>query len=196
MKWVRFARRVSAVLWPYARPYVPAYDPLVRRRVRGAARRLVTLDRWPGKEATSKDAAQLSVLRSLDLQRLTRTSSRLKQHEAAALLARASVETTIVGIWCMCDGSGVEAMQSDNAYSVERLMLPLLGSIFLPPDAVKTAVGKLGTPRRFFIGVPLESIKRADGPRAAQRPYDIYYGPLSSFFARGTGMSLMRHTKW
>lgn len=196
MKWLRFVRVVGSVIWPFAHPFVPSYDPLSRRRVRQAARGLVTLTRWPGKEATSKEAAQLALLRSLELQRLTRNSSRLRQHEAAALLARSAVETTIIGIWCICDDNAIKALSKDNAYSLERLMLPLLSSMFLPPDAVKTAVAKLDVPHRFFIKTPLEAIEKNQGSPVAQSLYEVYYGHLSSFFGHGTGLSLLRHTAW
>lgn len=194
MKRFRFAKQLGEVLWPFARPYVPSYDPRRRKEVREAARRLVTLDRWPGLDATSKEVAQLAVLRLLDLQRLTRASARLRQHEAAAMLSRASVETTIVGIWCMCDENAVKAMQSDNAASVKRMLLPLIGSVLLPPpDAVNTLVAKLGVPKRFVLTRPLGAIKRTGGTPAAQQLYDTYWAALSSNFAHGTGVSLLRH---
>jgi hypothetical protein len=139
---------------------------------------------------------QLAILRSLDLQRLTRASTRLRQHEAASLLARASIETAIVGMWAMCDDSAIKVLSKDNAYSVEKLMMPLVGSLFLPPDAIKTAVAKFGTPHRFFIRTPLNAIKEAKGSPAAQSLYDIYYAHLSAFFGHGTGPSLMRHVGW
>jgi hypothetical protein len=196
VKWPTFVKRVASVLWPFAHPYVPSYDPLARRRVRAAADALVTLKCWPGKEATSKEAAQLAVRRSLDLQRLTRTSSRLRQFEAASLLARSSLETTIIGIWCVVDESAIQAMQRENAYSFERMMTPLVGSMFLPPGAIKTAVGKLGTPAPFTLKKPLKAIKKAESPSAAQGLYDTYYSPLSAFFGHGRGVALLRHVRW
>lgn len=164
--------------------------------MRRAARALVTLDRWAGKEATSNEAAQLAILRSLDLQRLTRASARLRQYEAAALLARASIEMAIVGMWAICDDNAIKVLSKDNAYSVEKLVMPLVGSLFLPPDAIKNAVAKFDTPHRFFIGTPLNAIKEAKGSPAAQSLYEMYYGHLSAFFGHGTGLSLMRHVGW
>lgn len=60
---------------------------------------LATRDLWPQDEAavTALDFAQLALLRLLRLQRETRRAVRTRQREAAALLARTSMETCILG---------------------------------------------------------------------------------------------------
>jgi hypothetical protein len=83
-------------VWPCIRIAIfgmmPCPDLLARRRVQRRARAFVTVKTWPEDQATSKDAAQLAMLRLLSLQRQTRRGVRTRQREASAMLAPASVE--------------------------------------------------------------------------------------------------------
>jgi hypothetical protein len=101
--------------WPHVRPivvgFLPVPDPVARHRVRRAAWRLVTFSSWPDMAATSADAAQLAMLRALDLQKKTRRSAMLRQGEAATMLARSSVEALFSGCTaCVGPGNGVWSM--------------------------------------------------------------------------------------
>jgi hypothetical protein len=92
-------------VWPHLRPFVVGFlrisDPIARYRARRAARRLVTMSKWPDMAATSGDAAQLAMLRALDLQKKTRRAAKLWQGEAAAMLARSLVEALFLGLYCL-----------------------------------------------------------------------------------------------
>jgi hypothetical protein len=79
--------------WPYP-------DLIGRSRMRHGARKLVQLRTWPDMAATSDQAAQLALLRLLWLQRQTRCAVRGRHREAAAMLARASLETLLLGLYC------------------------------------------------------------------------------------------------
>ena len=71
------------------------YPDLPRRiRMRRRAFRLVTCTPWPGDDATGDDAAQLALLRLLWLQKRVRRAVRMRRGDEAALLARASLETS------------------------------------------------------------------------------------------------------
>jgi hypothetical protein len=65
--------------------------------------RLVAREPWPQDEATATglDFAQFAMLRLLFLQRDTRRAVRTRQREATGLLARTSMETCILGLWCL-----------------------------------------------------------------------------------------------
>jgi hypothetical protein len=97
----RLWSRLSPVAWAVLRTLLPRPDLIQRRRVRSAARNLVTCSPWPGEDATGTDAAQLAVLRLLWLQRQVRRAVRGRHREASVMLARASVETCILGLYCL-----------------------------------------------------------------------------------------------
>jgi hypothetical protein len=77
---------------------LPVPDLMTRIRIRRTAGRLATCDPWPGMAATGLDAAELALLRVLWLQRQTRRAVRSRQPEAAVMLARVTIETTITGL--------------------------------------------------------------------------------------------------
>src|SRR5437867_5714754 len=85
------------------RGVLPYPDPARRARVRRHARNLATRDPLPQDETamTGLDYARLALLRTLSLQHETRRAVRTRQREAAALLARTSMETCILGLWCL-----------------------------------------------------------------------------------------------
>ena len=191
---VGLAKRFIQVVWPLMRPYVPCYDPFERRRVRRAARTLVTLRRWPGDEATSRDAAQLALLHLLELQHRVRVSSVLRQYEAAALLARTAIDTCIVGIWCLVEPGAVQRLNADAARSLTNLLVPFAKSMLLPADAIRIAVAQIGEPKGLRSPQQqLDEIQKANGPPGARILYELWYRPLSAFFAHGTGGALLRH---
>ena len=76
----------------FLRGALPYPDLVARWRVRRRAAKLITLDQWPGEGATGMDAAQLSLLRMLWLQRLTRSAVGERRFDDAALLARAGLD--------------------------------------------------------------------------------------------------------
>ncbi len=59
------------------------------------------------------DAAQLALLRLLWLQRLTRNSVSMRRDEDAVLLARAAIETCIVGLYCVYSGHAIAQLPAD-----------------------------------------------------------------------------------
>jgi hypothetical protein len=127
------------------RSMLPCPDPLRRRRIRQAARGLVTCTRWPGDNATPEDIAQLALLRLLWLQRQTRRAGRWRQVEATALLARACIETCLAGLYWLYGDDQVEKMGGNNAKSFRRLMSYIADGDPISPTLVKEVAATFGT---------------------------------------------------
>lgn len=183
----------AVVLGPVLKATLPYPDLRRRRQIRREARRLVTRDPWPGNDATRVQLAQLALIRALWLQRETRRAAR--HGEAAALLARAALETCFVGLYCLYADDPLTAMQGGNARAMRR-MLANLGHGDIITDDVLTAMeaeiggnGKLPDMRK-----TAEAIAKA--LKGAPFPINLYwrmYVPLSEFFVHANGISLLRH---
>ena len=119
-------------VWRQARPFLlgtlPVVDLPSRYRVRRLAVSLVECDPWPGMAATGEDAAQLAILRLRRLQRETRCAVRGRHAEAATLLARASIETLITGLYCLHEQDAVARLQAETNIMITNIM------ITTPPD--------------------------------------------------------------
>jgi hypothetical protein len=191
-RWTRAAR---VVIWPLVRPFLPAYDPGRRRRCRRLAGQLVTLEIWPGMEATSKEAAQMALLRVLDLQRQVRWATRLRQRDGPALLARTAIDACITGIFCLFVPDAVGRLNADNAQSFRSMLGYLKESGLITPETIAAAVSAIGEPRRLTsLNKLLEEVVEQGGPPEAKQLYERVYIPASSLFAHGSGLALLRHT--
>ena len=176
------------------RPYLPVYDPIRRHRVHRAARILINLKAWPGLEATSHDAAQLALLRLIDLEKQTRRSSRLHQHESAVLLARTSIDTCITGMFCLFVPDAIKRMRADNARSFGNMTAYLVNLGALSEQANADAVSLVGSPHRIeALDKLLEEIQSAGGPSGGKQLYERVYRPVSTLFAHGGGLAILRH---
>ncbi len=170
--------------------------PDVRRRwlIRHAALRLVTCKRWPGDAATGMDAAQLALLRLTWLQELTRNAVSERRSDDAVLLARAALETCIIGLYCVYSGDAIANMSAANYRAAGRTVSYLSDGSLGSLAAIDTAVEALGQ-----VGPDLDIrdlalwLEREYGLAAATRLYHAYYVPLSHLFARPYAFALMRH---
>lgn len=154
------------IVWQYLRGCLPYPDLLRRGRVRRGAGKLVTCKQWPGDQATGMDAAQLALLRLLHLQQLTRTAVSERRAEDAALLARASIETAIVGLYCLHSGDAIA-------------------------DLSAAALGELGPDLN--VRDLARWLEREQELVQADTLYHSYYLPLSQMFSRSYAFALMRH---
>lgn len=136
---------VTSIAGLLLRSTLPYHDPLRRRRIRQAARDLITCERWPGDDATPEDVAQLALLRLLWLQRQTRMAGRLRQTEATALLVRACIETCLAGLYWLYGDGQVERMGSNNAKSFRRLMSYIADGDPISPTLVNDVAATFGT---------------------------------------------------
>jgi len=103
-----------------------------------AAHMLVGSEPWPGNDATSIQIAQLAMLRLLWLQRATRRAAWLRQCEAAALLARAAVETCISSLYWLQTEDATARLTGDNAKSLQKMLKAEFGSTPLTPEIIES----------------------------------------------------------
>jgi hypothetical protein len=187
---------VAAVSRQYLRGVLPYPDLLRRRRIRRAALRLVTCEEWPGADATGTDAAQLALLRLLWLQRLTRNAVSERRAEEAALLARAALETCIVGLYCVHSGDSIAYLSAANYRTAGQAVSYLSDGDLRSRDAVVGAVDALGE-----LGPDLDIrdlalwLDREHELAVAASLYYTYYVPLSHLFSHAYAFALMRHVR-
>ncbi len=184
---------VVAVSWQLLRAVLPYPDLRRRGRVNRRAYKLVTCRHWPGDEATGTDAAQRALLRLLWLQRLTHNSVTMRRDDDAVLLARAAIETCIVGLYCVHSGDAI-AHLSAPSYGGSGPVPYLINADLGSRAAIDSAVLALGE-----IGPDLNVrdlalwLEREHGLVLATGLYHRYYVPLSHLFANAYAFSLMRH---
>jgi len=158
------------------------------------AHRLVTCASWPGEEATADEVTQLALLRLLWLQREVHNCAETRHREAAALLARSSVETCLVGLYCLHVPGAVERMRGTNARSLDRIFAFMAGEDFFLGTFFDAVVSSLGGPEVLPTAREMaEKVSQLTEHSIAVDLYRRIYVPLSSFFAHGTGIALLRH---
>jgi hypothetical protein len=182
------------MVWQYVRGALPYPDLLRRSRMRRGAGRLITCKRWPGADATGTDAAQLALLRLLYLQQLTRSAVIERRSDDAAMLARAAIETVIVGLYCLHSGDAIADLSTTNYRPSEHAGSYLSDAGLRTQEAVSgavTALGELGPDLKVRdLALWLER-ERELGQAATL--YHVYYVPLSHLFSRAYAFSLIRH---
>jgi hypothetical protein len=179
--------------WALLAPFLPYADPRRRRQARRAARRLTDRASWPGDDATPAQVAGLALLRLLWLQREAHRCSR-RQAEASALVARASIETCITGLyWLHCEDH-IGRARSQNARSFRRLMSPLADGDPIAPGLIDDVAATIGTgPQPPDLRAMAELVAERSDRAVALDLYRRLYVPLSTCVAHPTGMALLRH---
>ena len=187
---------LKGLVWPVARGALPCPDLMRRLRVRRAAKALVTCRTWPEDDTTTGlHAAQLAMLRVLWLQRETRRLTRGRHREAAVLMSRSALETSILGVYCLFAEDPVSRLKADNLRTGFEAIVELLSDV-VPRDILKEAITKLGTPNR-SIGVRdmathIDGKLRTDG---TSKLYNLVYAPASSYFIHANAGTLGRHIR-
>src|SRR5712692_511264 len=194
--------RVWQRVMPYVRIVVlavlPVPDLISRCRVRRAAGNLVRCDPWPGMAATGPDAAQLAIHRLLYPQRQTRRAVRSRQAEAATMLARASIEALITGLYCLHEPNAVAQLQGENIRLLPLLLEYLSDAEVIPAGVLAECISRLdlGTPARGpSIGEMARRVDEATGGSTAISLYKRFYRPTSSFAVHAGAQSLLRHVR-
>lgn len=199
-------RRAAALLWlirrlwPYARPLIlgllPCPDLLARHQTRRTARHLVTLRTWPGMDATSKQAAQLAMLRLLWLQRQTRRAVRGRHREAAIMLARSCVETLLLGLYCLHEPRAVSQLHSSNVKALIDALAYVEHLDIVPADVIRQSAERLGKPSPApKVWRMVKTVDSANANVAARDVYSRLYVPLSHFTVHAGGGTLIRHVR-
>jgi hypothetical protein len=186
----------ASIAWLLLRSSLPYPDPLRRRRIRKAARSLITRTQWPGDNATPEDVADLALLRLLWLQRQARRASRVRQIEATALLARACIETCIAGLFWLYADDPIARMHGNNARSFRRMMAYIADDDLISPGLVEDVANSFGgrtdLPRLLDMA---EIVAAKTEESFATDVYFRLYVPLSTLFAHPSGLALLRHVK-
>ena len=190
-------RRAAPYLRAAVRGIMPCPDWVSRYRTRRAARRLVTLRTWQEMEATSAEAAQLAMLRLLWLQRQTRRAVRGRHREAAAMLARASVEMLFLGMYCLRVPEAVSQLNAGNLKALGDGFAYIEETGIVPEQVVRDCVARLGKPSRRHLDVwaMVKAIDEANGNSQARSIYRRLYIPLSNFTVHASGGTLLRHVR-
>jgi hypothetical protein len=190
-------------LWPFVRAFalaaLPVPDLISRYRVRRLAARLVPREPWPGMDATGLDAAKLAVLRLRSLQRDTRRAVRSRQHEASTMLARASIETLITGLYCLHVPGAVAQLNGENVRNLPLLLEYLSDAGMIPASVLAECIRGLeaGTPAKGPpVGAMARRVDQATGGSTAISLYKAYYRPASTFAVHAGAGSLLRHVRW
>ena len=184
----RFRKRIA----PYARAILagvlPCPDIPSRYRMRSRARKLARCGPWPEESSTSLDVAKLAVLRLLWLQRQTRRAVRGRHREAAVLLARSSVETCILGFYCLHEPGAPAQLEAANLKALRDMLRSLEDMDLIPGDVIDQCLRALGRPRRApDVKQMAQQVDRATGGGDAISLYRNLYVPTSNFFAHGAG---------
>ena len=175
---------------------LPVPDLVTRIRIRRTARFLIACDPWPGMAATGPDAAQLALHHVLWLQRQTRRAVRSREPEAAVMLARVTIETTITGLYCLHRPDAVAQLQGESLRSLPLLLQFLTDADVIPASVLAECIGRLnlGTSAK---GPTLEAMARhvdkSTGGSVAMGLYNRYYRPASTLTMHGGGAVLLLH---
>jgi hypothetical protein len=194
-----FARRIRPHLRVAVLAFLPCPDLIGRFRMRRAARELVTLRTWPGMDATSAQAAQLAMLRLLWLQKQTRRAVRWRHREAAVMLARGSIETLFLGMYCLRVPGAIEKLHAGNIKALNSGLSCLAETGIAPAAVIRECTAALGQAAEKYLVVAemANAIDKANGDpqKSARGIYDRLYGPLSNFTVHASGGTLMRHVR-
>jgi len=185
-------------LMPFLRPALPYPDLRRRRRIRHDAYELSKLPSWPGNEAEPIDVARLAIRRLLYLQKEVHRAVRWRQREAAALLARSSVETCITGLYYLYSDDSVERLRRDTQKSLDQILNPIADPNLLTHDLIQamseSVTGSVGPGQQLpDLNQMARAVVSVSMRPAATILYDKAYRPLSTLFAHSRGLALLRH---
>lgn len=175
---------------------LPYPDLLRRWKIRRSARSLITFTPWPGNDATPLQLAQLCLVRGLAIQRQTHRAVRWRQREAAALLARSSVENTILGLWCLYSNEPMDRLRGSVGHTMKGTFKYLIDDDPLKAELIDLLVEEIGGEGALpNIHDMAELVKTEAKTELSTDLYRRVYVPLSSFFSHANGFVLMRHIK-
>jgi len=188
----------TRLIQPVITGVLPSFDLRARHRMRRDAKSLVALKTWPGEQATSAHAAQLAMLRLLYLQREIHRAVRGRHREASIMLARASVETLLTGLWCLRDPDAIERLDATALKGLADALSVFEDRLQLPAGVVRKSIAQLGPVAAGHLNIwrdIVTVIDNANGNDSAAAIYRIFYAPLSNFTIHAGGGTLMRHIR-
>ncbi len=148
--------------------------------------------------ATGADAAQLDILRLLVLQRQTRRAVRSRQAEAATMLARASIEALIMGLYCLHEPNAVNELQGENIRIMPLLLEYLSDEGMIPASVLAECISRLdlGKPAKGpSVEVMAGRVDKATNGSMAIDLYKRFYRPTSHLAVHAGAAALLRHVR-
>ena len=179
------------------RAFLPYPDLPRRVRIRHRAFTLISLRQWPGDDAaTGADAAQLALLRALEIQRRIRRAVRWRRRDEAALLARSAIDNVIVGLYCLHHPDAVTKLSAAENLAGRRATAYLSRSGIVSKETIISGLDALGERGPDLnLKEAAEWLNNEKGLLIAINLYEAYYSPLSHFFPHSSGFALMRHVR-
>lgn len=173
---------------------LPYPDPWQRWRMRRVARELITCSPWPGEAASPADIAQLALLRLLYLQREAHRTARSGGFEATMLLARASVDACISGLYWLEQPDAGARLTNANAKSAKQLLEVIMELLGVPTAGLDEAARLIGEPDDLpKLHRMAQDVANQSGVPLTKVMYAQIYMPLSFLFEHTTGVALQRH---
>ena len=184
--------RFGRFIWRLICFNVAAFDPLRRRRLRIAAKRLVPTTAWGSIDATAEEIARVALLRVLFLQRATRRAARHADREAAAMLARASIETTISGLFCMHVPGAEKFFDGELAKRAKRLLAGITEGADMA-GMFDQAFAQFGSGKLPTVTGMVEQIEANGGGAGIGSLHANVYDQVSTLYVHGGPLGLLRH---
>jgi hypothetical protein len=184
--------RLGHFVWRMIRLNIASLDPLRRRRVRAAAMRLVPAKAWAASDATADEIARVALLRVLFLQRDTRRAASHGEGEATALLARASMEAAISGLFCIHVPGAEKLFEGEMAKRANKLLRGVSEGADMA-GAFDEAFAQIGSGKLPTVAGMVEQIEANGGGAGVGSLHANFYDQVSSLYVHGGPLGLIRH---
>jgi len=184
--------RFGRFIWRLICLNVASVDPLRRRRVRAAAKRLVPAKAWATKDATADEIARLALLRVLFLQRETHRAARHVEGEASAMLARASIETAITGLFCIYVSGAEKLFEGEMSKRTKRLFAGITEAAGIA-GMLDDALAHIGSSKLPSVTGMVEQIVANGGAAGIGSLHTDFYDQVSTLYIHGGPLGLIRH---
>ncbi len=185
-------RVVGGFIWRLICLNVASFDPLRRRRVRAAAKRLVPTKAWATKDATADEIARVALLRVLFLQRETRRAARHVEGEASAMLARASMETAISGLFCIYVPGAEKLFEGEMSKRTKRLFAGITEAAGIA-GMLDDALAHIGSSKLPSVTGMVAQIVANGGAAGIGSLHTDFYDQVSTLYVHGGPLGLSRH---
>jgi len=171
---------------------VVAFDPLRRRRVRSAAKRLVPSKAWATKDSKADEIARIALLRVLFLQHEAHRAARHREEEATAMLARASIETAISGLFCIYVPGAEKLFEGEMSKRAKSLFSDFTKDIGMP-GILDDALANIGSSKLPTVACMVEQIVASGGAPDLGSLKTNFYDQISTLYVHGGPLGLIRH---
>ena len=194
-----FLRHVKGVttclgryIWQSFCQNIVAFDPLRRRQVRIAAKRLVPVKAWANNDVTANEIARIALLRVLFLQGETHRAARHADEEATVMLARASIETAISGLFCIYVPEAEKSFNGEAFKRMPRLLAGFAESFGLT-GVFDSAFGQLRSSSLPPVTEMVKKIKANGGEAKIGSLHTDFYDQISTLYIHSGPLTLLRH---